>query len=77
MRKLALLLSVVGLAAFQLVSPTPASACQHCTVRLVCNGTDCWTDFVCVGPRFPQNAQVSCDATPEGCFMGGEFCIWT
>lgn len=76
MRKLVLLLAVVGLAAFQLASPKPASACQRCTVRLVCIADNCWTDFVCVGPHFPQSSQISCDPTPEGCLMGGEFCVW-
>jgi len=76
MRKLALLLSVVGLAAFQLASPKPASACQRCTVKLTCIADECSTSFVCVGPHFPQNSRVTCDPTPEGCFMDGEFCVW-
>ena len=76
MRKFALLLAALGFALFELLSPPPVSACLICHVRLRCVNDDCWTDYVCNTPHFPQNSQVSCDPTPTGCVMSGEFCGW-
>ena len=70
---------IVGLAialASTLLSAPPASACEACTIRILCVIDECWLVESCVTVNSTRRGR-DCEVVFPGiCMTSGEFCQW-
>ncbi len=74
-RILTVLAAALLLLAFMPAQPLQAESCARCTITFYCVVDECWVLEWC--NSLSSKPRWTCEITPTGCSMAGEFCFWT